>query len=286
MESIVVSEIARVLGAEYHGSGSIDHVCTDSREITRGGLFVAIEGDSFDGHEYINDAFERGAACAIARKAGDYQGTVIYVEDTRKAHIKIGGLYRDRFNVWIVGITGSVGKTTTKEFVAAVLSSQYNTHKNEGNFNNEIGLPKTLFKLTRAHQAAVIEMGMSGFGEIHDLTVAVRPDMGIITNIGVSHIEKLGSREGILKAKLELLDGLKKGSYLILCGDDPLLRTVSDERFLIMRYGIKESSTIVTPLNSTIRCRIPVVLYSESAWAQRAGEISIKHPAQKAASAL
>ncbi len=249
MESITISEIARALGIDYHGSGAIDHVCTDSRDITQGGLFVAIEGDNFDGHDYIDDAFLRGASCAIARKPGDYNGTVLYVEDTRKAHIKIGGLYRDRFDLKIVGITGSVGKTTTKEFLAAVLSSQFNTHKNEGNLNNEIGLPKTLFKLSHAHQAAVIEMGMSGFGEIHDLATAVHPDMGIITNIGVSHLEKLGSREGILKAKLELLDGMKKGSYLILCGDDPFLRKVSDDRFLILRYGINDTCSQIRAMH-------------------------------------
>lgn len=240
MERLSIQEIAEAIGAASPAGGSVESVVTDSREAGEGSLYVAIVGDNLNGNRFVDDAFSRGADFAVASEQGVYSKPeqVLYVQNGKRAHIQIGGLYRRRFDLAVVGVTGSVGKTTTKEFIAAVLASQYRTLKNEGNQNNEIGVPKTLFRLTREHEAAVIEMGMSGFGEIHDLTMAVRPDVGVITNIGISHIELLGSRENILKAKLELLDGMKLGSPLFLCGDNDLLGEVRDDRYRVYYYGI------------------------------------------------
>ena len=243
METMSLGEIAAALGCpcpEGEENAVIKQVVTDSREAVRGSLFVAIQGDRFDGHDFIAKALENGASYAVASRRGEYPHPerILYVEDTKRAHIAIGGAYRSKFPVRMVGITGSVGKTTTKEFVYAVLSSRYRTHKNEGNQNNEIGVPKTLFGLGPQHEAAVVEMGMTGLGEIHDLTLAVRPDVGIITSVGINHIELLGSRENILKAKLEILDGMKEGSPLVVCADNDYLARVSDDRFVIYGYGI------------------------------------------------
>ncbi|MBQ4626273.1 MAG: UDP-N-acetylmuramoyl-tripeptide--D-alanyl-D-alanine ligase, partial [Clostridia bacterium] len=165
----------------------------------------------------------------------------IVVESTRLALLDLAGYYRSLFNIKVIGITGSVGKTTTKEMVHTVVSSKYNTLKNEGNLNNEIGVPLTLFRLDKTYEAAVIEMGMSGFGEISRMTRAVKPDVAIITNIGVSHIEMLGSREGILRAKLEILEGMKSDAPVILNGDDDMLVTVRPGAHPVIYYGIQNS---------------------------------------------
>ncbi|MBQ8670039.1 MAG: UDP-N-acetylmuramoyl-tripeptide--D-alanyl-D-alanine ligase, partial [Oscillospiraceae bacterium] len=145
----------------------------------------------------------------------------------------------------LVAVTGSVGKTTTKDFIACVVSAGYNTHKTQGNQNNEIGVPATIYGLTKEHGAAVVEMGMQGLGEILDLTLALHPTIGVITNIGVSHIERLGSRENILKAKLELCEGLEDGAPLFLCGDNDLLATVEEPRLETIFYGIENPACAI-----------------------------------------
>lgn len=239
MREIKLSDIARAVGCAGEYQGAVREVTTDSRKAGPGALFVAIRGETMDGNDFALSALERGAEAALVdRDVDGPAGRLLRVPDGRRALISIGGMVRDRFTLPIVGVTGSVGKTTTKEFVYAVLSSRFATHRNEGNQNNELGVPNTLFALTSAHEAAVIEMGMSGLGEIHDLSVAVRPSIGIITSVGMSHIEALGSRENILKAKLELLDGMEEGAPLLLCGDNDLLQTVRDERFRILTYGV------------------------------------------------
>lgn len=221
----------------------ITGVCTDSRKIRPGDLFIPLIGENFDGHDYIKSAFENGAAASLTQKEDvHFPGkTVIVVNDTLIALQNLAAHYRSGFSIPFIGITGSVGKTSTKEMVACALTERYNVLKNEGNLNNEIGVPLTIFRLEPEHEAAVVEMGMSGFGEIRALTNIVRPRVGIITNIGISHIEKLGSRQNILKAKLELLEDLQTDGLLILNGDDVMLsgakellncRTVS--------YGLEE----------------------------------------------
>ncbi len=175
----------------------------------------------------------------------------IVVESTRQALLDLAGYYRSLFNIPVIGITGSVGKTTTKEMTHAVMSSKYNTLKNEGNLNNEIGVPLTLFRLEKTHEAAVIEMGMSGFDEISRMTKAVRPDVAIISNIGVSHIEKLGSREGILKAKLEILHGMKGNAPVILNGDDDMLATADAGEHPVIYYGVENVNSFFKAFDIT-----------------------------------
>ncbi|MBP1578350.1 MAG: UDP-N-acetylmuramoyl-tripeptide--D-alanyl-D-alanine ligase [Oscillospiraceae bacterium] len=243
MREVKISDIARKLGCEIGYDAVIKNVTTDSREVNDGDLFVAIKGENFDGNKFAKSALEKGACavCVSELCEGVDPAKALIVDDTKRALIKIGGVYREGFSIPFVGITGSVGKTTTKEFIATVLGEKYKVHKTEGNRNNEICVPMTLMALEDSAEIGVIEMGMCGFGEIHDLTTEVKPAVGVITSIGVSHIELLGSRENILKAKLELLDGMKEGSPLFLCGDNDLLCTVNDERYKIYRYGITNS---------------------------------------------
>jgi UDP-N-acetylmuramoyl-tripeptide--D-alanyl-D-alanine ligase len=224
-------------------STMVSGISTDSRQINAGDLFIPLIGENFDGHDYIQSAFDKGAAATLTqRESLDFPGkTVIFVEDTLKALQSLAQWYRSIFDIPFIGITGSVGKTSTKEMVACAIGERYNVLKNEGNLNNEIGLPLTMFNLDTSHEAAVVEMGMSAVGEIKALASIVRPKVGIITNIGISHIENLGSRQNILKAKLELLDGLQPDGLLILNGDDIMLSGVKD--LLSCRtvsYGLEE----------------------------------------------
>ncbi len=232
MQFLKIEEIEKATGGELisgalYRETVIAGISTDSRKITPGCLFIPIQGERFDGHDYINQAFETGAAAVLTHRPKVDSGTeqvIIKVEDTSKAIRDIAAYYRQKFNIPFVGITGSVGKTSTKDMVADVLQQKYNVLKTEGNFNNEIGVPLTIFNLNEGHQAAVLEMGMSGVGEISRLTDIIRPDVAIITNIGLSHIEKLGSKQNILRAKLEILEGLRSGGLLVLNGDDSMLR--------------------------------------------------------------
>lgn len=241
MEALSLKEIAACLGAKMDTDQQIIGICTDSRKVTSGVLFVALVGERFDGHDYVAAALNQGAACAIIHRPVDLppDAPVIMVKDTQKALLDIAALYRSKLNLKIVAVTGSVGKTTTKDMIAQVVAAKYKTHKTQGNENNEIGVPHTLFALDSSHQAAVLELGMCNLGEIEELALAVRPCIGVITNIGVSHMENLGSRENILKAKLELRAGLPDGAPLLLCGDNDLLSTVEDSRFNIIFYGLE-----------------------------------------------
>ncbi|MBE6845309.1 MAG: UDP-N-acetylmuramoyl-tripeptide--D-alanyl-D-alanine ligase [Ruminococcus sp.] len=239
MEKLYLSEIADCLGAVCPKECEITEISTDTRNLPKGCLFLAIKGERFDGHEYIEKAIEAGAAAAVSeRQVGDCP--CIVTDSTRMALLKIARYYRQKFSPVLVGVTGSVGKTTTKEMISLVLSEKYNTLKTQGNLNNEIGLPKTLFNLTSGHKAAVIEMGMNHFGEIERLTDTARPTMAVITNIGFSHVENLGSQEGILKAKLEILSGMSADAPLITNGDDKFLCPLKDtlERPVYL-YGIE-----------------------------------------------
>lgn len=242
MKSLTFKEAAKAVGSSTELCGRFDSVCTDTRKITDGCLFIAIKGDNFDGHDFAAKAIESGAKAVIVERDCGLGERQILVENTRLALLDLAGYYRSLFNIPVIGITGSVGKTTTKEMVHAVMSSKYNTLKNEGNLNNEIGVPLTLFRLEKTHEAAVIEMGMSGFNEISRMTKAVKPDAAIISNIGVSHIENLGSREGILKAKLEILHGMKENAPLILNGDDDMLTTVRPGAHPVIYYGIENEN--------------------------------------------
>ena len=238
MEILKLSEIANACGGAYSEEAEINGVCIDTRKITPGCLFICIKGERFDAHTFINEALEKGAAAVMISEDIAVNGPFVKVEDTAGALLALSGYYRNKFNIPVVGLTGSVGKTTTKEFTYLVVNAKYNAIKTLGNLNNEIGLPQMLFQIDNAVEAAVIEMGMNHFGEISRLANAARPTVGIITNVGVSHIENLGSREGILKAKLEILDGLKEGAPLILNGDNDLLSTVKTDSHHVYFFGI------------------------------------------------
>ncbi len=220
----------------------VKDVITDSRQIIEGAVFVALRGENFDGHKFVESACEQGAICAVVEHWDLQDGTypVIVVDDTYKALRDIAKLYRSQFNMPIVAITGSVGKTSTKDMIHSVLSHKFNAFKTIGNFNNEVGLPLTVFKITSENKVGVIEMGMSNFGEISRLTDIVRPDIAVITNIGISHIENLKTQENILKAKLEILEGVEEGGTVILNGDDPLLWGLRGTLpYELLYYGIK-----------------------------------------------
>lgn len=243
-----VSEIAKAVGSDSTSGAIVTSISTDTRTIKKGSLFIALKGANFDGHDYIEKAFEQGAVAAISHEEiTSDKGEVIKVENTNKALLSLAAFYRQRFPISVVGITGSVGKTSTKEMIYSVLSKSFSTLKTEGNLNNEIGLPTTLFRLDPTFEAAVIEMGMSNFGEISRLSKTAKPDIGVITNIGVSHIENLGDREGILKAKLEMLDGVSGEYPLVLNFDDDMLSTVEYKE--IFSFGIDNKSADVVAEN-------------------------------------
>ena len=230
MEAMTVQELLEATGGRLLAGSpeqTFTAVETDSRAIHAGALFVALRGEKTDGHKYVAGALAAGAeGCLVV----DPVNTVaegkfcVQVPDTLLAIGEVARAYKAKFDIPVVGITGSVGKTTTKDMVAAVLGKKYKVLKTEGNFNNELGLPLTLFRLTREHQICVLEMGMNHFGEIDYLTKIVRPDVAVITNIGDAHIENLGSRANILKAKSEIFNYMEPGSLAVLNGDDPLLR--------------------------------------------------------------
>ena len=235
METITVGQLLEavhgtLLGGSQDMELTVSGVDTDSRDIHPGSLFIPLVGERFDGHAYITSALEAGAAgCLTARVRTDYREDKFYIQvgNTERALRDLAAWYKNRFQIPFVGITGSVGKTTAKDMIAAVLSVKYKVLKTEGNFNNNIGLPLTLLRLDHTHQVGVLEMGMDKPGEIDYLSDIVRPEVGVITNIGDAHIEKLGSRENIFKAKCELLPNIRKeGGLVVLNADDPMLTTL------------------------------------------------------------
>lgn len=225
----------------------VSHVSIDSRTLKKGSLFVALKGEHADGHDYIEQAIRNGASLILAQEGKPVPKgcPAVVVPDTLEALGALAGEYRKLFKIPVVAVTGSVGKTSTKEMIAAILSARYNVHKSKGNFNNEIGLPLSVMDLDEDHDVAVFEMGMRGFGQISMLSRIVRPDIAVITNIGISHIEILGSRQNILKAKLEILDGLSEEGVVILNGDDELLSGLNGLlRFRTLLYGIDDNMDI------------------------------------------
>ncbi|MCI8405115.1 MAG: UDP-N-acetylmuramoyl-tripeptide--D-alanyl-D-alanine ligase [Clostridia bacterium] len=219
----------------------IADITTDSRKTADGVMFIPIEGEKFDGHEFIKAAFDLGASASLTHKETDlFLGkTIVKVNDTRIALGDIARYYKNICRIPTVAVTGSVGKTTTKDMIASVLSQKYNTLKTPDNFNNDIGLPLTVFMLEKEHEAAVLEMGMNHFGEIEYLAGVGRPDVAVITNIGESHIENLGSREGIFKAKMEIAKLFAKDNTLIVNGDDDfLVKAKQTHDYKVICYGI------------------------------------------------
>lgn len=247
MEPMSIREIEKAVRGVWwnprEGAEDVTSVTTDSRNVPAGSLFIPIVGEKFDGHRFIDAALDQGAAGVLCAKLPeDLRPDKFYIKvaDTRLALKDLARHYREKFTIPVVQITGSVGKTTTKDMIAAVLAQKYRVLKTAENFNNDIGTPLTLLGLDHTHEAAVIETGMNHFGEIRYLGEMVQPDIAVISNIGDAHIEYLGSREGILKAKAEILENLRPGGTVILNGDDALLNTLTPP-FETLRCGQGEN---------------------------------------------
>lgn len=232
MKNLTLANITKVCQGTYHGDESLLNrevagVTIDSRKVEKDFLFVAINGERFNAHQFIPDTIEKGALCVVSHEdLGDTDYPYILVEATGQALLDIAKLYRDSFDVKVVGITGSVGKTSTKEMIASVLSQKYHVHKTQGNFNNECGLPLTIFEMNETHEVSVLEMGINHFGEMRKLSTTASPDICVITNIGVAHLEFLKTQEGIMQEKTQMFQDMKSGGSVILNGDDPLLSTL------------------------------------------------------------
>ena len=222
-------------------------VVIDSRLITENGIFIATKGERADGHDYIGQVFEKGALGVICeRLPKDCDKPCILVEDSFAALRALAEYYRNQLSVKIVGIIGSVGKTSTKELVAAVLSAHYNVLKTEGNFNNEIGVPLTILRIRKEHEVAVVEMGINHFGEMHRLAQIVRPDAVVMTNIGPCHLEFLGDLDGVLRAKSEVFEHMCDGSVRVLNSDDERLgKIASDKKLKSVFYGVNSQEADV-----------------------------------------
>lgn len=242
------------LGSAADKDTEIAGVVTDSRKITTGCLFVPLAGDNFDGHHYSAAALAAGAAATLWQQdkgAAPEGGAVILVEDTLAALQKLAAAYLSEAAPQVVAITGSNGKTTTKDMITALLEGQYKVHKTQGNFNNHIGLPLTVLSMSEDVDIAVLEMGMSSRGEISLLASLAPPDVAVITNVGESHLLQLGSRKEIARAKLEIAGGLKPGGLLIYNGDEPLLAEVmaeasfqAPERMQTLRFGFAADNDV------------------------------------------
>ena len=232
-------------------NATIQGVVSDNREVEKDYLFVPFVGEKVDAHRFIPDAFERGAMAVLSQvELNDAKGPYILVNDTPIALKRLAGFYRDNLNIPIIGVIGSVGKTSTKEMIASVLSVKFNVLKTTGNLNNEIGLPLTLCRIRDEHEVAVVEMGISEFGEMHRLGEVARPDMVVMTNIGQCHLENLKTRDGILQAKTEVFDHMKDGAVAILNGDDDKLATISRPELKKVFYGTNGQEINATSISA------------------------------------
>ena len=231
MPNMTLKNIAYACEGTYVGDEALlDKVICgaviDSRLVEEDYLFIPIKGERVDGHNFIPQVFEKGACCVLSEiELENPAGPYIRVASSEESLKKIAAFYRQSLPIKVVGITGSVGKTSTKEMIASVISQKYNVHKTAGNFNNEIGLPLTVFGICAEHEVAILEMGISDFNEMHRLSTVANPDICVITNIGLCHLENLGTRDGILQAKTECFDHMKDGGLAILNGDDDKLST-------------------------------------------------------------
>ena len=232
MKELTLAQIAAWCGAEAPEGAEevlIRGVESDSRAVAPGYLFIALKGEHVDGHDYLAAAEKNGAVAALVEHPVETKLPCLVVDDALRAYGSIAAGYRQLLGIKVIGITGSVGKTTTKEMTACVLEGTFETARTEGNHNNNLGLPMSIMHISERTQVAVLEMGMNHFGEMEYLTGIAKPDVAVITNIGTMHIEHLGSREGILQAKLEILRGVPESGYGIFNGDEPLLWNIRDD---------------------------------------------------------
>ena len=236
MKNLTIEKITEVCEGTLYGSEWIKEekreangVVLDSRLLQEGYVFIATKGEKVDGHKFIPSVFEKGAMAVICEEVPEVlTGPCIQVKDSFIALKKLAAFYRQQLDITVVGITGSVGKTSTKEFVAGVLATKYQVWKTQGNFNNEVGLPLTVLQLREEHEIAVLEMGISDFGEMHRLSEIAKPDICVLTNIGQCHLEFLGDRDGVLKAKTEIFDFLNPNGMIFVNGDDDKLVTLRE----------------------------------------------------------
>ncbi len=250
MKNLTIKNIAAVTGGICYGleekqNLEVSAVVTDSRKAQRDCLFAAIKGERVDGHRFVRQVCQAGGIALVEnRECLGFPGAeAVLVPSTLEAIKKIAAFYLRQLSIPVVGIVGSVGKTSTKELTASVLSRGYRVLKTEGNFNNELGVPLTIFRLTTEDQLAVLEMGINHFGEMHRLAEITCPETVVFTNIGCSHLEFLGSRDGILKAKSEVFDFIRPGGHIILNGDDDKLITVQDVHGIRpVFYGIRNQA--------------------------------------------
>ena len=251
MKFMTLKAIAEACGGTYYGpvdnlEKCVAGIAIDSRKIQNDWLFAATVGERVDGHSFIESCYEKGVLCCLGEKAPICEDhSYIQVASTFQALKDIAEYYRSTLEIPVVGITGSVGKTSTKEMISSVLGVKFNTLKTAGNFNNEVGLPLTVFNIRETHEAAVLEMGISDFGEMHRLSKIARPNICVITNIGLCHLEFLGDRNGVLRAKSEIFDFATEGAKAIVNGDDDKLHTLKSREDLdVTLFGMDSSNDI------------------------------------------
>lgn len=251
MKHMTLRAICAACDGTYYGptdnlSKEAAGITIDSRKVENNWLFGATVGERVDGHSFIESCYEKGALCCLGEKPPVSEShSYIQVQSTFQALKDIAEYYRSTLEIPIVGITGSVGKTSTKEIIASVLSVKFNTLKTAGNFNNEVGLPLTVFNIRGEHEAAVLEMGISDFGEMHRLSKIARPNICVMTNIGQCHLENLGDRDGVLRAKSEIFDFAAEGAKVIVNGDDDKLRTLKSREDLdCTTFGMEKTNDV------------------------------------------
>lgn len=251
MKHMTLRAICAACDGNYYGptdnlSKEAAGITIDSRKVENNWLFGATVGERVDGHSFIESCYEKGALCCLGEKPPVSEShSYIQVQSTFQALKDIAEYYRSTLEIPIVGITGSVGKTSTKEMIASVLSVKFNTLKTAGNFNNEVGLPLTVFNIRGEHEAAVLEMGISDFGEMHRLSKIARPNICVMTNIGQCHLENLGDRDGVLRAKSEIFDFAAEGAKAIVNGDDDKLRTLKSREDLdCTTFGMEKTNDV------------------------------------------
>ena len=248
MKNFTISQAVAACGGTLNDPACPDRelgsVVIDSRKVQPGDLFVAYRGEKVDGHDYIQAALDKGAACCLAERVPEGETRpVILVPDVQRALEQIAASYRATLSLPVVGITGSVGKTSAKEMIAAVLSSRYSVLKTEGNLNNQIGVPMTVSRITPEHEVAVVEMGISGFGEMSLLARIARPQIGVFTVIGHAHLEQLHDLDGVFRAKTEMLKFLPPDGTVVVNGDDPYLNGLSCPQ-TVLRAGLGEGNDV------------------------------------------
>ncbi len=252
MDKLSLAEVAQVTGAKINSDAEIffEDIITDSRKITSGSLFVALKGETFNGEDFAAEALKKGASAVMVSEGFDknLDSIILKVADTLAAYRQIAGAWRERFNIPIVAVTGSNGKTTTKDLTAAALNGCGHVLKTSGNFNNEVGVPMTLLELNDKHQAAVVEIGMRGLGQIESLAEVVKPTIGIVTNVSEAHIELLGSIENIARAKGELVEAIKSGGTIILNADNrhtAAMKTLAGDGVRVLTYSLEKDADFI-----------------------------------------